>query len=55
MYDNNNYQAEDDAYVISRYLEIMKDDDRIKKAHEILRKQVIELEERVKMIKKEVK
>lgn len=59
MYASNEvdkqYRAENDAYIISQYLEIMKDKERVKLASEYAQKEVSKIEERLKSMKQVAK
>ena len=53
--EEKRYRAENDAYIISQYLEIMKDKERVKLAIEYAEKEVAKLEERLNAMKQVAK
>ena len=53
--EEKSYRAENDAYIISQYLEIMKDKERVKLAIEYAEKEVAKLEERLNAMKQVAK
>lgn len=53
--DEKRWQAEEDARTIARYLEIMKDKNRLNEASKIAQKQVEEMTKRLDAMKKVAK
>lgn len=53
--EEKKYRAENDAYIISQYLEIMKDKERVKLASEYAEKEVEKIQERLNAMKKVAK
>ena len=53
--DEKKYRAENDAYIISQYLEIMKDKERVKLASEYAKKEVEKIQERLNAMKQVAK
>ena len=53
--EEKRYRAENDAYIISQYLEIMKDKERVKLASEYAEKEVAKIEERLNAMKQVAK
>ena len=53
--EEKRYRAESDAYIISQYLEIMKDKERLKLASEYAEKEVAKIEERLNAMKQVAK
>lgn len=53
--EDKRYRAENDAYIISQYLEIMKDEERVKLASEYAEKEVAKIEERLNAMKQVAK
>ena len=45
--EDKKYRAENDAYIISQYLEIIQDKERVKLASQFAEKQVEEIEKRL--------
>lgn len=54
-YEDKNFRAENDAYIISQYLEIIQDKERVKLASQFAEKQVKEIEKRLNSMKKVAK
>lgn len=53
--EEKKYRAENDAYIISQYLEIMKDEERVKLASEFASKQVENIEKQLSAMKEVAK
>lgn len=53
--EDKKYRAESDAYIISQYLEIMKDKERVKLASDYAEKEVAKIEERLNAMKQVAK
>lgn len=53
--EEKKYRAENDAYIISQYLEIMKDDERVKLASQYAENEVKKIEERLSAMKQVAK
>lgn len=53
--EEKKYRAENDAYIISQYLEIMKDEERVKLASEFASKQVENIEKQLNAMKEVAK
>lgn len=53
--EEKRYRAENDAYIISQYLEIMKDKERVKLASEYAEKEIAKIEERLNAMKQVAK
>ena len=53
--EDKKYRAENDAYIISKYLEIVKDKERMKLASEFAEKQVAKIEEELNAMKQVAK
>ena len=53
--EEKRYRAESDAYIISQYLEIMKDKERVKLASEYAEKEVAKIEKRLNAMKQVAK
>ena len=53
--EEKRYRSENDAYIISQYLEIMKDKERVKLASEYAEKEVAKIEERLNAMKQVAK
>ena len=53
--EEKRYRAESDAYIISQYLEIIQDKERIKLASEYAEKEVAKIEERLNAMKQVAK
>lgn len=53
--EDKNFRAENDAYIISQYLEIIQDKERVKLASQFAEKQVKEIEKRLNSMKKVAK
>ena len=53
--EDKKYRAENDAYIISQYLEIMKDKERVKMASDFAEKEVAKMEERLNAMKQVAK
>ena len=53
--EDKKYRAENDAYIISQYLEIIQDKERVKLASQFAEKQVEEIEKRLNSMKKVAK
>lgn len=53
--EEKRYRAESDAYIISQYLEIIQDKERVKLASEYAEKEVAKIEERLNAMKQVAK
>ena len=53
--EDKNFRAENDAYIISQYLEIIQDKERVKLASQFAEKQVKDIEKRLNSMKKVAK